>query len=127
MFNESFFPTPMAVIKKMIAPYLDRSGRYNYLSADRIVLEPSAGKGDILDFLSENGEYRSRLAKDNLYCIEQDPDLQHILREKGYRLIGTDFLRYSGEHQFNLILMNPPFHNGDEHLLRAWELLEEGD
>jgi len=126
MFNDNFFPTPEPIIEKMLTPYIEKHGRYACLPADRVILEPSAGKGDILDHITNNLTNR-RVDKDNLYCMEKEPELQYILREKGYRLIGTDFLQYSGEHQFNLILMNPPFSNGDEHLLKAWEIMEEGD
>jgi len=127
MFNESFYPTPKHVIQKMVEPFLTRHGRGLYLQCDRIILEPSAGKGDILDYITgQDSSIRNEYLQ-NIYCLESEPDLQHILREKGYNVVGSDFLQYSGEHHFNLALMNPPFASGDEHLLKAWELLEEGD
>lgn len=123
MFSEEFFPTPKSVIKKMIKPYLGtRAGKYgsDWIGKDVTILEPSAGKGDILDYLKE-------LGAENLYCIEQNIDLQSILKEKGYRLINSDFLKYNGDYVFDLIVMNPPFSNGAEHLLKAWDIMNGGD
>lgn len=127
MFSKEFYPTPDKVIKKMIAPYVEKyTGYYGpakSLCGNLTILEPSAGKGNILDYLKKINE-RDEL---DLYCIEQDQELQYILQEKGYRLIATDFLSYSGGYHFDLIIMNPPFSNGDEHLLHAWDILTEGD
>ena len=50
-----------------------------------------------------------------------------ILQGKGYRMLGNDFLVYKPLHCFNLIVMNPPFSNGDEHLLHAWDIMHTGD
>jgi hypothetical protein len=149
MFGEEFYPTPMPLAKKMIQPYLKKvktreNGRiYTELEiSGRMILEPSAGKGDILDgiqndtvpYRNEDGTINKKPKTDGIslknckvYCIEQNKDLQTILQEKGYRVIADDFLDYSGDYFFDLILMNPPFSNGDEHLLKAWDILEEGD
>ena len=62
MFGEQFYPTPKSLIEKMLAPfYRDVSAerwRYkNYHSLENlIILEPSAGKGDILNFIIDNSE-----------------------------------------------------------------------
>ena len=50
-----------------------------------------------------------------------------MLQGKGYRILADDFLTYKPMHSFDLILMNPPFSNGDEHLLHAWEIMQTGD
>jgi hypothetical protein len=141
MFNSEFYPTPKEVIQKMLDPYYVpepgdncedpkayrkyRHARENNKLNDLSILEPSAGKGDILKFIQEEFTYNKR-SKD-FYCIEPEPELQHILREEGYRVIGNDFLNYSGDYYFDLIIMNPPFSNGDQHLLKAWEILKEGE
>ena len=59
MFDKEFFPTPKAIIKKMLDPYKFKrtkagSGSYRlerYKTYEMTILEPSAGKGDILDYL----------------------------------------------------------------------------
>jgi hypothetical protein len=125
MFNEDFFPTPKDVIKKMLKPYKYKSNDLHlsniYGLRDYSILEPSAGSGNILDFISKHTN------NENLYCIENNPELQHILRDKDYNLIDNDFLNYSGDHYFDLILMNPPFSKGADHLLKAWDILKNGD
>lgn len=109
MFDKNFYPTPKEIAFKMIEG-LDLRGVN--------VLEPSAGKGDILEVIE------SKTA--NIYCIEKNQELQSILREKKYTILGDDFLKFKPDHIFDVILMNPPFDNGVKHLLKAWEISEEG-
>lgn len=116
MFNDTFYPTPRDVVWQMIRPYTRRM-------RDLQILEPSAGKGDILDVLVDG----CRADKKNLYCIELEDELAYILQSKGYQLIDRDFTTYTGQYDFDLILMNPPFNAGVTHLLRAWEILRNGD
>lgn len=135
MFGSEFFPTPKHVVLQMLAPYIKTHRRTEFFRSspyesviktlsDITILEPSAGKGDILDALKEEID---RHSQPEIYCIEQNKELQYILQEKGYKVIHDDFLSYTGDYYFDLILMNPPFSNGDEHLLKAWDILKEGD
>lgn len=117
MFNESFFPTPRAIADKMLAALPD--GIFNSAR----VLEPSAGKGDLVDALIS----KTRMNKARIHCCELHPDLQATIRGKGYTLVGTDFLSFTPDERYNLILMNPPFADGDKHLLHAWDILDSGD
>jgi len=122
MFDKDFYPTPEPVIKKMLEDYYSKSKRTNetFLNLSRYrILEPSAGKGDILDFISENSLYKE--IKKDLFAIERNSELQNIILNKGYNLIDTDFLKYSDSDVFDLIIMNPPFSDGASHLLKAWE------
>lgn len=112
MFDEEFFPTPPHVVSKM----LDRVSR----SATHF-LEPSAGKGDIADAIRERSRY------DTVDCIERSPELVSVLVGKGHLVVGYDWLDYSGVSYYDAIVMNPPFSNGDEHLLRAWDFLHSGE
>lgn len=117
MFNNDFYPTPNHLLEKMLEG-VD-------FKKVHTVLEPSAGKGDILDFL------KSKINKIPYYytieidCIEKDERLQQILKGNNYRLIYNDFLSFHTMKQYDLIIMNPPFSNGDKHLLKAIELQEE--
>lgn len=104
----------------MLSPY---ATGYGYKLSGKTILEPSAGKGDILDFLQKEAGARPN----KLYACELNQELQFILQEKNYKLINDDFLNYQGDYCFDLIIGNPPFSNGDEHLLKAWEILEEGE
>ncbi len=133
LFDKEFFPTPNQVISKMAEPYAQRLHTAT-------ILEPSAGNGAILDFITSEGAsfkvetsrgytYETTAKADNkrVYAIERNPELRMILQQKGYRVLATDFLTFQPEHLFDLILMNPPFSNGDDHLLHAWEILRSGD
>lgn len=113
IFSDSFYPTPSNLIYKMLE-WVD-------INNSRI-LEPSAGKGDILDKIKSMSMY----GRQKLYAIEIEPELQDILRGKGYKVLDSDFLQYDGDIDFNLIIANFPFSNGDEHFLKAWNLLKNG-
>jgi len=75
MFNKDFYPTPREVIERMLSG-ID--------IANNVFLEPSAGKGNIIDYLNEQG------AKEVLSC-EINHDLAKIAASKS-RLIANDFL-----------------------------------
>lgn len=109
MFNKDFYPTPESVIEIM---GIDCSGK--------VVLEPSAGKGNIVDWLKNSG------AKEVLVC-ESNKDLAEIVKHKG-RFLGNDFLKISASEisHIQLIVMNPPFSKGMKHVLHAWEIAPDG-
>lgn len=117
MFNQSFFPTPREIAQKMVQPYADR------IKAGAVILDPSAGKGNLL----EACRFQAGANEHALYAIEIEPELADIIRGKKFPVIGDDFLTYQGHYLFDLIVMNPPFANGDDHLLKAWEIMRHGD
>lgn len=122
VFGTDFFPTPAGVIEKMIKPYMRR----NPGLAGRTVLEPSAGKGDIANYINppDRPLYAPSIPLD---CIECDFDLAAILKENRHSIVGYDFLGFRPAKMYDLIVMNPPFSRGAEHLLHAWDILEGGD
>jgi uncharacterized Zn finger protein (UPF0148 family) len=63
----------------------------------------------------------------NIDVIECDPNFCHVLSNKGYPLVGYDWLSYNGVSYYDAIVMNPPFSNGDDHLLKAWDFLFKGE
>lgn len=110
-----FFPTPPAVIDRMMEalnPW-----------ACHTVLEPSAGKGDIAAVL--RGKYGS-----TVHCCEISGTLRELLKAKGFEssLVGSDFLEYRPEKQYERIAMNPPWGNGAalSHVQHAYQLLAPG-
>ena len=90
MIENEFFPTHSDLAITMITPYLRtlRGHRRGEVS----VLEPSAGNGAILDAMSSALD---RYYKPDISCLEIDPDLRFVLQEKGYKVVGADFLEYS--------------------------------
>ena len=120
--NPDFFPTPKTLINKMLS-YID-------FRCIRSVLEPSAGKGDLVEAITNKFKYhQSSYNKEKKYdidAIEIDTNLQHILQGKKYRLVHDDFLTYNTYKKYDCIIMNPPFSQGDKHLLKAIQLQSEG-
>lgn len=116
MLNSSFYPTPKDLAIRMVSKI---SVNHEY------ILEPSAGKGDLIetycDMKDRHGALRRRFS-----AIEIDKELRATLRGKAIQIIDHDFLAYSGPDKFDLILMNPPFNEGDKHLLKAIDILYSG-
>ena len=88
--------------------------------AGKIILEPSAGSGNIVDWLKENG------AAEVIAC-ENDPHCRKLLADK-CRLVADDFLTVTSEQvsHVDMIVMNPPFSKGAEHILHAFEIAPPG-
>ena len=125
--ENQFYPTPKKLVEKLLKPwrksYTDHYGlRGEYYNLGKLkILEPSAGKGDILDAITSDNR-----PKPNTYCIEIDPNLQEILKGKGYKVIAEDFMDYNEDYIFDMVLMNPPFNHGVDHVLKAWDVLTLG-
>lgn len=111
IFNRDFYPTPPQVIDEMMK-MSDIGGK--------IVLEPSAGTGNIVDWLWAHG------AKSVLTC-EINDKFRTILAGKS-EVVGTDFLKMRAEEisHIDMIVMNPPFSTIRKHILHAWEIAPDG-
>lgn len=111
MLPKEFYPTPKELLDKITAG-ID-------WKMIQTVLEPSAGKGDIADYIKE--KYKCHTYHDNLDidCIEIDENLRRILKGKGLRVVHDDFLTFNTFKHYDLIIMNPPFSDGAKHLLHA--------
>lgn len=125
--QETFYPTPQALADKLLEG-ID-------LRFVQSVLEPSAGKGDLamaavkkLVYWSDhyNSYPADAVEKCDIDCIEIDPTLRQTLDGAGFRVVHDDFLTFQTQKRYNLIIMNPPFDQGAEHLLKALELSERG-
>lgn len=171
--TSEFYPTPQSLVEKMIEG-ID----WRYVST---ILEPSAGKGDILRKIARAEHGRGYYRKFDIDCIEIDPNLRQILKynfsearedtlrtknrnleptsywneetrryvtieltesqkaekreveeelrtffSNGIHIVHDNFLTYNPFKQYDLIIMNPPFSNGDRHLLKALKMQEKG-
>lgn len=159
--DNQFYPTP----PELAAQMMDGIDWKNV----HTVLEPSAGKGDLIlaasrardeaylsQFRSVFG-YRYEFEVD---AVEIDPYLREILKfnfsPEGYKdltearqsagrddyeklrteeairenvalsVIHDDFLTLHNYKKYDLIIMNPPFENGDKHLMKALDLIKDG-
>lgn len=106
-----FYPTPLE-----LAQHIGKKINWKDIKS---ILEPSAGKGDLLNALDNKRSY-------TIEVIETDKNLQSILKKKGYLVVADDFLNFSTYTSYDLILMNPPFKDGDKHLLKAIEIQKNG-
>lgn len=113
MFNKDFYPTPKRLAGKMTA-------KIN--GTPRNILEPSAGKGDLVEEIKNWDHY----GRPNISVIEKDPELMATLLGKNIKVVDSDFLNYSGPDKYDLIIANPPFEEGDKHLLKAIDILYRG-
>jgi len=109
----TFYPTPPHLISKIIA---------KIKGYPKKVLEPSGGKGDLIEGLQGSKLHH----KFDISVIEIEKDLRAILRSKGCKVIDHDFLAYSGPDKFDLIIANPPFDQGEKHLLKAINIMYRG-
>lgn len=110
MFSNDFYPTPLNVIEQMTE---------GINLKDKTVLEPSAGKGNIVDFCLNAGA--------NVISCELNKDLQKILQTK-CKVIADDFLTVTSEQisHIDIVLMNPPFDKAAEHILHAFNIAPQG-
>ena len=111
--NKDFYPTPRPLFDRLIKSIRQLNGN---------ILEPSAGKGDIIDYIRDKLGYNKNSAQ--IDAIENDNRLVSALAGKGYNVVWDDFLTYETYKEYDYIVMNPPFSNGVEHVLKAIELAE---
>ena len=108
----NFYPTPKELLRD-----ITRNVQWRNVEG---ILEPEAGKGDIVDFIMSKQSDRV------VDCIEINPELQAALKGKGYEVIHDDFLSFEPRYHYDLIIMNPPFDKGATHLLKALSIQECG-
>ena len=111
MFDSEFFPTSAAIIERMLSgENID----------NKVILEPSAGNGNIVSYLLDNG------AKE-VIAAEKHPDLRKILQTK-CRVIADDFFTVTSDmiSHIDMVVMNPPFSNADAHIMHAYNTAPNG-
>lgn len=111
MFNPDFYPTPLHVIDQMLHGF-DVSGK--------VILEPSAGKGNIVDACIGSGAM-------SVIACEQSPELKKILAGK-CKVIGDDFMKVTSDQisHIDAIIMNPPFSADEKHINHAFDIAPDG-
>ena len=110
--NKDFYPTPKSLFQRLLA-----DKRF----LDGLILEPSAGKGDMIRYIIDMMGRRESYPID---AIENDPRLVNTLMGAGYNVVWDDFLTYETFKEYDYIIMNPPFSNGVDHVLKAIDLVE---
>jgi predicted RNA methylase len=109
-----FFATPLEVANRMVDMVEIPSGSR--------ILEPSAGHGAIADVA------RALCPDCTIEVVEILDENREVLKEKGYKLVGKDFLKLKKKKPYDIILMNPPFSGQKDmdHVRHAWKFLKPG-
>jgi hypothetical protein len=115
MCDLQFYPTPPVLAYKAFTKFKNKS----FVR----ILEPSAGRGDLLAGFITGNHSRTDL----IDAIEIDLDNQAILRSKGLNVIDADFLQFDGAALYSHVILNPPFSQGAEHVVKAFSLLASGE
>ena len=121
MFNNTFYPTPETIANKMLEG-ID----FTFIQT---VLEPSAGKGDLIAAVqkaNDRSKYSYNYSSIDIDAVELDPNLRALLKGNEIRVVHDNFLTMHTSKHYDLIIMNPPFSEGDKHLLKALEMQENG-
>ncbi len=107
-----FFPTPPAVIERMI--------ELAEIEPGMLCLEPSAGKGDLAEAIVRAGA--------EVFCVEVNHTLYEILLAKRINATRGDFLQMGGIRAVDRALLNPPFERGQDcdHVQHAYTFLRPG-
>ncbi|MFQ1834185.1 LPD38 domain-containing protein [Aeromonas veronii] len=107
-----FFPTP----EEYAADLVDRLG----IEPGMVVLEPSAGHGMLAEAARDAGA--------TVEAVELAGDLRDILQEKGFSLVGDDFMETAPSQRYDAVIMNPPFSNDMDidHVRHAFAHLKPG-
>lgn len=123
-----YFPTPVGVANSLIS--------YNDLYGVESVLEPSCGCGRLMDVVKdcilerENHYHREPLKEVSLVGIEYDLKRATEAREKGHKVIVSNFLEVEPREGLmaDLVIMNPPFYGRHylKHINHAMKFLNSG-
>ena len=105
-----FYPTPNKIASQMV--------KLAELVEGDIVLEPSAGRGAILDLFPANVQK---------IAVEYDEGNAAILEAKGHNVICGDFLAVK-DLNVTKVIMNPPFskYQDVQHVMHAYSMLKPG-
>ena len=115
--NKNLYPTPDHLIAKMLSKVDFRNKQV------KNILEPSAGLGHIIDYINKDlNRYKSY----SISAIEIDNKCRNQLLLKNINVIDSDFLLYNGLEQFDLVIANFPFSDGDKHLHKAIDIMFSG-
>lgn len=110
-FND-FFPTTETIANDVVA--------LADIEPGMTVLEPSAGNAMLADAAQEAGG--------TVDAVELAGPLREILTEKGYELVGSDFLDVQPDKLYDRVVMNPPFSKDQDiqHVAHAYNMLKPG-
>jgi hypothetical protein len=125
---EGYYPTPREIATNAAQALAPDPGM--------TVLDPSAGKGDLLNAAQIATRVRDRglegggPTRSAFDAVEIDPRLQPLIADQGYAVVGADIFDpyFQPGTLYDRILMNPPYERAAsiDHTVRAWEFLKPG-
>lgn len=110
-----FYPTPLSLARKAWDMFKNKDFSR--------ILEPSAGQGDLLKAM------RREAGRANVDVCEIDMNMHSTLRQLDFErgntvsVVGFDFLAMNQGAMYSHVIMNPPFAQGAQHVLHAWEIV----
>jgi SAM-dependent methyltransferase len=106
-----FFETPAKIAKLMV--------KYAKIKPGELVLEPSAGRGAIIDHIPKDAKIFA--------CEIMKPNLQ-ILKSKDVNILCNDFMSLEERPMFDKIVANPPFSKDQDidHIMKMYRILRNG-
>ena len=137
-----FYPTPRHLAKRVWDLFTTKV---------TLILEPHAGNGDLVipyfqDFpeawdertKKRRGDWEelqhirgyknpSFVNREPWHACEINLNMHSRLKELGAVIVGFDFLEMKSAASYSHLVLNPPFSNGDKHLLHAWKILFAGE
>ena len=112
---EQYYPTPPALARQLV-------GKLKNCEYGAMTLEPSAGTGELVREYCRVFDCESRA----IHCIEINEERAAMLRDRYYTVVWDDFMTFEPLMPYSKIIMNPPFHSGAKHLLKALQILADG-
>ena len=93
-----------------------------YLRDGKLILEPSAGSGDLIE-----GIYNSN-SQVIVHCAELNKELKAELLREGYIVIGSDFLAMTPNPIYDYVIACPTYRDNIdiEHIIHMYEFVKPG-
>ena len=107
--ESDFYATPKSCIQNFLN---------HYGSIDGTVLEPSAGNGNIVDVIKQNGN-------NSVIALELREEELENLKQLADEVVIGNFLDYEKQKEINYIIGNPPYSLAQEVMEKCFELADE--
>lgn len=109
-----FFETPPELARRLV--------EMAEIKNNMRCLEPSAGKGNIVEAIA------NKIDREFVICCDINREFVNTLLSKKFYATVEDFIEVKGKGQFDRVVMNPPFTKQQDidHVLHALEFLKFG-
>lgn len=86
------------------------------------ILEPSAGDGDLVEGLLRV------YPEINIDCVELNKAKRDTLKEKGFNVVGSDFLNFKSDKKYDAVIACPTYKNNVDviHIMHMYDFVKPG-